>query len=87
MGRSDKEIIDYMVERYGDAYIFDELYDEFLEAVEELYEKLAEKKFAEFDKEEFPEFLNKLCTRLSGNTRRQGERCAVIRGCYREIKK
>ena len=27
-----------------------------------------------------------LCTRLSGNTRRQGERCAVIRGCYREIK-
>ena len=26
------------VERYGDAYIFDELYDEFLEAVEELYE-------------------------------------------------
>lgn len=34
--------------------------------VEELYEKLAEKKFAEFDKEEFPEFLNKLCTRLSG---------------------
>ena len=27
-----------------------------------------------------------LCTRLSGNTRRQGERCAVIRGCYREIR-
>ena len=26
------------------------------------------------------------CTRLCGNARRQGGRCAVIRGCSREIK-